>query len=93
LGPGTSREQAFVSIADGESVLIGADLTRKLGAAGVDLGAMGIQWGKRPDELPAWSVTARDLRLLRFLHDFGYATTSTLAALFWGRYGSAVRER
>jgi hypothetical protein len=73
--------------------LIGDDLTRKLGDAGVDLGAMGIQWGRRPDELPACSVTARDLRLLRFLHDFGYATTSTLAALFWGRYGSAVRER
>jgi hypothetical protein len=70
-----------------------ADLTRKLGDAGVELGAMGIQWGRRPEELPACSVTPRDLRLLRFLHDFGYATTSTLAALFWGRYGSAVRER
>lgn len=70
-----------------------ADLTRKLGEAGVDLGAMGIQWGTRPASPPACSVTDRDLRLLRFLHDFGYASTSTLAALFWGRYGSAVRER
>jgi hypothetical protein len=72
---------------------VDADLTRKLGEAGVDLGAMGIQWGTRPARPPACSVTDRDLRLLRFLHDFGYASTSTLAALFWGRYGSAVRER
>jgi Replication-relaxation len=35
----------------------------------------------------------RDLRVLRFVHDFGYVSTSTLAAMFWGRYGSAVRER
>ena len=41
----------------------------------------------------ACSVTDRDLRLLRFVHDFGYVSTSTLAAMFWGRYGSAVRER
>src|SRR6187551_309488 len=66
---------------------------RKLGDAGVDLGAMGIQWGKRPDELPTCSIQDRDLRLLRFLHDFGYTSTSTLAAMVWGRYGSAVRER
>lgn len=27
------------------------------------------------------------------MHDFGYVNTSALAAMFWGRYGSAVRER
>lgn len=73
--------------------MIDDDLTRKLGEAGVDIGAMGIQWGKRPNEAPACSITDRDLRLLRFLHDFNYVSTSTLAAMFWGRYGSAVRER
>ena len=73
--------------------MIDDDLTRKLGDAGVDLGAMGIQWGNRPDELPTCSIQDRDLRLLRFLHDFNYASTSTLAAMFWGRYGSAIRER
>jgi hypothetical protein len=73
--------------------VIDGDLARKLGDAGVDLGVMGIQWGRRPDRLPACSVTDRDLRLLRFVHDFGYVSTSTLAAMFWGRYGSAVRER
>ena len=73
--------------------MIDDDLTRKLGEAGVDIGAMGIQWGKRPDKLPTCAIQDRDLRLLRFLHDFNYASTSTLAAMFWGRYGSAVRER
>lgn len=73
--------------------MIDDDLTRKLGEAGVDIGAMGIQWGKRPDKLPTCSIQDRDLRLLRFLHDFNYASTSTLAAMFWGSYGSAVRER
>ncbi|HEV7773881.1 MAG TPA: replication-relaxation family protein [Conexibacter sp.] len=73
--------------------MIDGDLARKLGDAGVDLGVMGIQWGRRPERLPACSVTDRDLRLLRFVHDFGYVSTSTLAAMFWGRYGSAVRER
>ncbi|MFY9580130.1 MAG: replication-relaxation family protein [Gaiellaceae bacterium] len=73
--------------------MIDDDLARKLGDAGVDLGVMGIQWGERPDELPTCSITDRDVRVLRFLHDFNYASTSTLAAMFWGRYGSAVRER
>jgi hypothetical protein len=73
--------------------VIDDDLTRKLGEAGVDIGAMGIQWGKRPAVPPACSIQDRDLRPLRFLHDFNYASTSTLAAMFWGRYGSAVRER
>lgn len=73
--------------------MIDGDLARKLGDAGVDLGAMGIQWGRRPDHPPACSLTARDLQLLRFVHDFGYVSTSTLAAMFWGRYGSAMRER
>jgi hypothetical protein len=73
--------------------VIDGDLARKLGDAGVDLGVMGIQWGRRPERMPACSVTDRDLRLLRFVHDFGYVSTSTLAAMFWGRYGSAVRER
>jgi hypothetical protein len=73
--------------------VIDGDLARKLGEAGVDLGVMGIQWGRRPERPPACSVTDRDLRLLRFVHDFGYVSTSTLAAMFWGRYGSAVRER
>jgi hypothetical protein len=73
--------------------VIDGDLARKLGDAGVDLGVMGIQWGRRPERLPACSVTDRDLRLLRFVHDFGYVSTSALAAMFWGRYGSAVRER
>lgn len=73
--------------------MIEGDLARKLGDAGVDLGVMGIQWGRRPERPPACSVTDRDLRLLRFVHDFGYVSTSTLAAMFWGRYGSAVRER
>ncbi len=73
--------------------MIDDDLTRKLGEAGVDIGAVGIQWGKRPDKLPTCSIQDRDLRLLRFLHDFNYASTSTLAAMFWGSYGSAVRER
>jgi hypothetical protein len=73
--------------------VIDGDLARKLGDAGVDLGVMGIQWGRRPERPPACSVTDRDLRLLRFVHDFGYVSTSTLAAMFWGRYGSAVRER
>jgi Replication-relaxation len=73
--------------------VIDSDLARKLGDAGVDLGVMGIQWGRRPDRSPACSVTDRDLRLLRLVHDFGYVSTSTLAAMFWGRYGSAVRER
>jgi hypothetical protein len=73
--------------------VIDGDLTRKLAGAGVDLGVMGIQWGRRPERPPACSLTDRDLRLLRFVHDFGYVSTSTLAAMFWGRYGSAVRER
>lgn len=73
--------------------MIEADLTRKLNGAGIDLAAMAIQWGQRPTEPPPLTVTARDLRLLRFLHDFNYATSSALAALFWGRYASAVRER
>lgn len=73
--------------------MIDGDLARKLGDAGVDLGVMGIQWGRRPERAPACSLTDRDLRLLRFVHDFGYVSTSTLAAMFWGRYGSAVRER
>jgi hypothetical protein len=73
--------------------VIDGDLARKLGDAGVDLGVMGIQWGRRPERPPACSVTDRDLRLLRFVHDFGCVSTSTLAAMFWGRYGSAVRER
>ena len=73
--------------------MIDGDLARKLGDAGVDLGVLGIQWGRRPDRPPACTVTDRDLRLLRFVHDFGYVSTSTLAAMFWGRYGSAVRER
>jgi Replication-relaxation len=73
--------------------VIDGDLARKLGDAGVDLGVMGIQWGRRPERAPACSVTDRDLRLLRFVHDFGYVSTSTLAAMFWRRYGSSVRER
>ena len=73
--------------------MIDGDLARKLGDAGVDLGVMGVQWGRRPESPPACSVMDRDLRLLRFVHDFGYVSTSTLAAMFWGRYGSAVRER
>jgi hypothetical protein len=38
-------------------------------------------------------LTGRDLALLAFLHDFNYATTSTLAVAFWGRYASPARER
>lgn len=70
-----------------------AELDERLAAAGVDLGMMAIQWGTRPDRPPSIAVTRRDLQLLRFLHDFGYASTSTLAAFFWGKYGSAPRER
>ena len=47
--------------------MIDGDLARKLGDAGVDLGVMGIQWGRRPERLPVCSVTDRDLRLLRFV--------------------------
>lgn len=63
------------------------------GTAGVGLGAVGIQWGRRPAVPPPCRLTRRDLRLLGFLHDFGYATTRILAALFWGRMGTATHER
>lgn len=50
--------------------MIDGDLARKLGDVGVDLRAMGIQWGRRPDYQPACSATNRDLLLLRFVHYF-----------------------
>jgi hypothetical protein len=68
-------------------------MIEQLGAAGVGLGAFGIQWGRRPADPPPCRLTRRDLRLLAFLHDFGYATTRILAALFWGRMGTATHER
>jgi len=68
-------------------------MIEQLGAAGVGLGAFGIQWGRRPTVPPPCRLTRRDLRLLAFLHDFGYATTCILAALFWGRMGTATHER
>jgi len=68
-------------------------MIEQLGTAGMGLGAVGIQWGRRPAVPPACRLTRRDLRLLGFLHDFGYATTRILAALFWGRMGTATHER
>ncbi len=68
-------------------------MIEQLGAAGVGLGAFGIQWGRRPADPPPCRLMRRDLRLLAFLHDFGYATTRILAALFWGRMGTATHER
>ncbi|MGN6187327.1 MAG: replication-relaxation family protein [Conexibacter sp.] len=68
-------------------------MIEQLGTAGVGLGAVGIQWGRRPVVPPPCRLTRRDLRLLGFLHDFGYATTRILAALFWGRMGTATHER
>jgi hypothetical protein len=68
-------------------------MIEQLGTAGVGLGAFGIQWGRRPAVPPPCRLTRRDLRLLAFLHDFGYATTRILAALFWGRMGTATHER
>jgi hypothetical protein len=67
-------------------------MIEKLGAAGMGLGAFGIQWGRRPAVPPPCRLTRRDLRLLAFLHDFGYATTRILAALFWARMGTATHE-
>ena len=69
------------------------DLDERLVESGIDLGAMSIQWGTRPNRPRPITITRRDLQLLRFLHDFNYASTSTLAAWFWGRYSSAARER
>ena len=71
----------------------GRDLDDRLVESGIDLGAMAIEWGARPERTRSIAVTGRDLKLLRFLHDFNYASTSTLAAFFWGRYSSAARER
>lgn len=71
----------------------GGDLDGRLVESGLDLGAMAIEWGARPERHRSIAVTRRDLQLLRFLHDFNYASTSTLAAFFWGRYSSAARER
>jgi len=65
----------------------------QIASAGVGLGAIGVQWGRRPDVTPPCRLTRRDLRLLTFLHDFGYATTRMLAGLFWGRMGTATHER
>ncbi len=66
---------------------------RRLAEAGVGLGELTIQWGRRPDVVASCQLMRRDLRLLAFLHDFAYATTSVLALLFWGRYCTAARER
>jgi hypothetical protein len=66
---------------------------QQIAAAGVGLGAIGVQFGRRPAVEPACRLTRRDLRLLAFLHDFGYATTRMLAALFWGRMGTPTHER
>jgi len=68
-------------------------LAERIASAGVGLGALGIQWGRRPAAHRPCQLTERDVRLLAFLHDFGYATTTTLAALFWGRLGTAAQER
>jgi hypothetical protein len=62
-------------------------LAERIATAGVGLGALGIQWGRRPAAHRPCQITERDVRVLAFLHDFGYATTTTLAALFWA--GSA----
>jgi len=68
-------------------------LAERIATAGVGLGALGIQWGRRPAAHRPCQITERDVRLLAFLHDFNYATTTTLAALFWGRLGTAAQER
>lgn len=68
-------------------------MIERIGAAGVGLGAIGVQWGRRPEVAPPCRLTHRDFRMLAFLHDFGYATTRMLAALFWGRMGTATHER
>jgi hypothetical protein len=68
-------------------------LAERIATAGVGLGALGIQWGRRPAAHRPCQVTERDVRLLAFLHDFNFATTTTLAALFWGRLGTAAHER
>lgn len=64
-----------------------------LDRAGVGLGGAAILWGVRPEAPRPCRLTKRDLRVLSFLHDFAYASTSVLAALFWGRYGAPARER
>lgn len=66
-------------------------LAERIAAAGVGLGALGIQWGQRPAAHRPCQITERDVRLLAFLHDFNYATTTTLAALFGA--GSARPRR
>jgi hypothetical protein len=68
-------------------------LAERIATAGVGLGALGIQWGRRPASPRPCQITDRDLRVLAFVHDFNYATTTTLAALFWGRLGTAAQER
>jgi Replication-relaxation len=67
--------------------------TRRLAEAGVRLGELTIEWGRRREPRPPCRLTQRDRRLLSFLHDFGYATTTILALLFWGECRSAAFDR
>lgn len=68
-------------------------LDSRLATAGVGLGELTIEWGRRPESRPKCQLTKRDLRVLALVHDFGYLTTAIIAALVWGRYCSSVRER
>ena len=61
--------------------------------AGVGLSAGAIQWGQRPQSPARVGLTARDLRLMRLLHDTNYLSASQLTLLGWGTAERAAQER
>lgn len=52
-----------------------------------------IQWGRRPDIRPTFSLTPRDLNLFAWLEQHRFATTGILSLLFWRSYSAAARQR
>jgi len=64
-----------------------------LAAIGENLTDTAIQRGRRPKTLPPVAITDRDLRVLGWLEHHRFASTQMLATLFWGRLGSAARDR
>lgn len=70
--------------------LVTADELRGIGSGLTDAS---IQRGTRPRQPRVVVLTARDIEIFAWLEQLRYLTTRMIAVLFWGAYGSAVRER
>jgi Replication-relaxation len=66
-----------------------AGVAERIARSGKDLGLASLQWGVRPSAAPRLVLNERDLRLMSFLYDVNYLTSSQLVALGWGT--SSVR--